>query len=123
MRNAWDPQKKKLSLVQAWRIRQKHKSIFEDVGQVMAQEKGMHQSRALRVWLDRVTGGKTFDEAKWCEDLRVIAANVSTREYKIYSKKNWGSRPIAEAVHASVSIPVFFEPSTTAQAFWWMEAY
>jgi NTE family protein len=109
MRAAWDPQKKKLNLFQAWKIRRKHKSVFEDLGQVMAQ-KGMHRSHALRKWLDRVTGGKTFDDAKSCEDLRIIAANVTTREYRIYSKKNSGSRPIAEAVHASVSIPVFFEP-------------
>jgi len=116
MRNAWDPKTSKLSLFQAWRIRRKHKSIFQDVGQVMAQ-KGMHRSQALRVWLDRVTEGKTFEEAKSCEDLRIIAANVSTREYKIYSKKNWGSRPIAEAVHASVSIPVFFEPFYDGTSF------
>jgi len=116
IRHAWDPQKKKLSLFRAWAIRRKHKSIFKDVGEVMAQ-KGMHRSNALREWLNRVTEGKTFDEAKSCEDLRIIAANVTTREYKIYSKKNWGSRPIAEAVHASVSIPVFFEPFHDGASF------
>jgi hypothetical protein len=56
----------------------------------LVAQKGMHRSKALRKWLDRVTEGKT------------CAANVSTREYKIYSKQNRGSRPIAEAVHASV---------------------
>lgn len=116
MRSAWDPQKKKLSLFQAWKIRRKHESIFEDLGQVMAQ-KGMHRSQALRSWLNRVTEGKTFDQATACEDLRIIAANVSSREYKIYSKQNSGPRTIAEAVYASVSIPVFFEPFHDGTSF------
>ncbi|HVP48589.1 MAG TPA: patatin-like phospholipase family protein [Bryobacteraceae bacterium] len=116
MRNAWDPKKKKLSLFQAWNIRRRHKSIFKDLSHVMAQ-KGMHRSQALRIWLDRVTEGKTFNDAQACEDLRIIAANVSKRAYEIYSKKNYGSRPIAEAVHASVSIPVFFEPFYDGTSF------
>jgi len=45
MRNAWDPKTSKLSLFQAWRIRRKHKSIFQDVGQVMAQKECIGRTR------------------------------------------------------------------------------
>ena len=44
------------------------------------------------------------------KELKIIASDVSRQKYKIYSKEKDGSTLLANAVHASVSIPLFFDP-------------
>ncbi len=44
------------------------------------------------------------------DDLKIVAADVRTRAYKIYSKKNTPDEYLANAVTASASIPIFFHP-------------
>ena len=80
------------------------RSIWEDAG--------LFRSDKLREWLDKALEGRTFDDAKAVEDLRIVAADVSQRSYKVYRTANHLGVPIADAVHASVSIPGFFRPYT-----------
>ncbi|MBZ5603542.1 MAG: patatin-like phospholipase family protein [Acidobacteriia bacterium] len=94
----------------------KHSNLFRDLGEVMGQ-RGLHRTTRLRSWLDKITEGKTFSQAKACEQLKIVAADVTRREYRILSKANWNDRPIAEAVHASCSIPVFFHPFSDGASF------
>jgi NTE family protein len=77
------------------------------------QSKGIHKSTKIRSWLDKVLEGKGFDQlADGIEDLKIVAADISQRKYVVYDK-TYGSKSIAEAVHASISIPIFFLPFTS----------
>jgi predicted acylesterase/phospholipase RssA len=100
--------KREISLLRAFWFARSHSHIIEDVKQVW-QQKGLHRSRKLRNFLDDIFGNKTFADIQ-IEDLKIVAADVNQQKYRIYSKAQNLTTPIAEAVHASVSIPIFFEP-------------
>lgn len=84
-----------------------HRGAWDDVSEIWSRY-GLHSSCLVRKWLDETFGNTRFDQLA-VTDLKIVAANVSTRRYMIYDK-SWGRKKIAEAVHASVSIPIFFEP-------------
>ncbi len=98
-----------LSLYTALRFAWSHSGIIEDVQQVWDQ-KGLHRSKKLRGFLDDIFQRKTFEDIKKIEDLKIVAADVNQQKYRVYSKAQNLTTFIAEAVHASVSIPIFFVP-------------
>jgi predicted acylesterase/phospholipase RssA len=81
------------------------------------EAKGMHSSEPLRTWLDKVLDYKRFEHLEGIQngipDLRIVATSVSTQEYQVYDSARHGGMELAEAVHASVSIPIFFQPFVT----------
>src|SRR6185437_8717872 len=85
-----------------------NRSIIADLNDIW-KERGLHQSSGLRDWLDKVLERKTFADTS-VQDLKIVAADVSSQSYVIYSKVQNLQTPIAEAVHASASIPLFFRP-------------
>jgi len=89
----------------------KHKGVVRDLAEVWAA-RGLYGSARIREWLDDRLERKTFDDVV-VDDLKIVAADVSQREYVVYERRRHGGRPIAEAVHASLSIPLFFEPFTS----------
>ncbi len=100
--------KRKISIRRAIHFAWFHTDIVEDLQQVWEQ-KGLHRSKKLRNFLDDIFCNKTFADIQ-IEDLKILASDVNQQKYRIYSKAQNLTTPIAEAVHASVSIPVFFEP-------------
>lgn len=98
----------RLKLLPLLRLQRKHKHIFEDIRTVWKQ-RGLHQSGDLREWLERVFGQMTFGDII-LDDLKIVAADVSSQKYVIYDRERNKGMLIAEAVHASVSIPIFFCP-------------
>src|SRR5580658_6245638 len=72
--------------------------------------RGIHRSLELGEWLRSTFGEKKFSDAGAVKELKIIASDVSRQKYKIYSKGKDGSAFLANAVHASVSIPLFFDP-------------
>jgi predicted acylesterase/phospholipase RssA len=75
------------------------------------RKKGFHSSLPLRRWLDEVLEGKTFEDLTRLNiDLRIVTADVSSRKYYVFETDRNKGDSIAGAVHASVSIPIFFEP-------------
>jgi NTE family protein len=87
---------------------QENRAVVDDLNKIW-EARGFHQSSGLRTWLDKVLEQKTFADIV-VHDLRIVAADVSSQEYVIYSKEQDLRTPIAEAVHASASIPLFFQP-------------
>jgi predicted acylesterase/phospholipase RssA len=81
------------------------------------EAKGMHSSEPLRTWLDKVLETKKFEDLDGIRngipDLRIVATNVSTQRYQVYDATRNLGMELAEAVHASVSIPIFFQPFVT----------
>jgi NTE family protein len=95
----------------SWQIAKfswRHRNLLADLRDIW-RARGLHSSHKLREWLDRVLKGKTFNDII-VDDLRVVASDVSGRAYKTYDKQQNRSTFIAEAVHASASIPLFFSP-------------
>lgn len=86
-------------------------SLVRDVKTNLAS-RGMCSTAPLRDWLKQHLGERTFDDATAVGDLRIVAANVSDRRYRVYSKKRNGGTKIVDAVVASASIPLFFWPYT-----------
>lgn len=107
-RDCWDGKKGKVSLFKLWQLWRNHNQITKIAREVW-EERGVHRSEKLRHWLDDVLEGKRFQDIT-VEDLRIVAANVSEQRYSVYSKLENLNTSIAEAVHASVSIPLFFAP-------------
>jgi predicted acylesterase/phospholipase RssA len=100
-----------VSLWQIWTARNKIKSLAREIGFAW-QSRGFHRSDKVGLWLAKILEGKTFDDAKAVEDVQIVAADISKQEYKVYSKKTHPGMPLAQAVHASASIPIFFLPFT-----------
>jgi predicted acylesterase/phospholipase RssA len=74
---------------------------------------GVHGSSKLRSWLDEVLEGRSFGdvkEAKHVDDLRIVAADLRAQKYRIFDIANDRAHLISQAVHASVSMPLFFVP-------------
>lgn len=101
---------RKLSNFKLWNFKRKHKSLVADLSEAWAI-RGFHRADRLRTWLDEVLEGKSFKDIE-VEELKIVAADVSEREYAVYSKKKYPEMKLAEAVHRSISIPIFFAPFT-----------
>ncbi len=98
----------KVSFWTLWSKRSQIQSLFAEIGNAW-QARGLHRSDKLGIWLSKVFQNKTFSDVV-LEDLQIVAADVSRQQYLVYKKSNHLGMPIAQAVHASVSIPVFFVP-------------
>lgn len=97
---------------QLYSLTGKHPEIMADLRSIW-DSKGLHSTARLKTWLDRVLMGKRFRDIKTA-DLRIVASDVGRQEYVIYDRASGPDKLIAEAVLASVSIPIFFEPFTVA---------
>jgi NTE family protein len=91
-----------------WRFYRNNRTVFQDIRHVW-NNKGFPQSNRIRNWLDEVLQRKSFNDIV-VDDLKIVAADVSERRYIVYDKQKDKGREIAEAVHASISIPIFFLP-------------
>lgn len=97
-----------LMALRLWRFIQRRRSIFDDI-QVVLKERGLYRSDRIRQWLNHILQGKRFEEIK-VDDLKIVAADVTEQRYIIYDKRRNLDLPIADAVHASISIPIIFSP-------------
>jgi NTE family protein len=95
------------SVIQLYRLRRAFREVKSDLDAVW-KSRGLHGSAKLGTWLGRIPEGKTFHDVKVSE-LKIVAADVSRQKYKVYSRKD-GPMPLANAVHASASVPIFFDP-------------
>lgn len=87
-----------------------HNQLGMDIHEVW-REKGLHSSRNLRSFLKEIFGDKRFTKDDLVTaDLRIVASDVSLQKYKIYSLDKTPNEKILDAVHASCSIPIFFQP-------------
>ncbi|WP_175946585.1 patatin-like phospholipase family protein [Burkholderia pyrrocinia] len=78
----------------------------------LIRQQALCSGEALRGYLTRVTGGKTFAELEI--DLKVIATDLlSEREFQ-FSRASTPDVPIAVAARASASIPIVFAPVAVA---------
>jgi NTE family protein len=110
------PLMKQIRLISKLRtFQQKHKEfisqlpvIWQDVKHCW-DKKGLHSSQRLREWLNKVLEGKKFADIADV-DLRIVATDVKNHSYSIFISAEHQGESIAHAVHASVSIPLFFEP-------------
>lgn len=80
------------------------------------ENQGLYSTdRIRRDLLDPLYGKTTFgdlEEIGAVHDLHIVAADVASREYRIYSRVNMEDQlvKISDAVAASMSIPLFFRP-------------
>lgn len=97
------------------RFKQKHRALLELLPAVWQdvsdcwQNKGAYSSLKLRKWLNKHLEDKNFGDIREI-DLRIVATDVARRSYSIFIASERKGESIAHAVHASVSIPLFFEP-------------
>lgn len=117
IRNAWNDLKnvitetkgeKTISIPRVIKFAWKHKDTFSHLKTIWDQ-RGFHSSARLRTFLDEILEGKKFCDVK-INDLKIVAADIDRQKYRIYSKLKDPEIFLAEAVHASVSIPIFFQP-------------
>lgn len=108
--------KRVTELCDFWRSAHKDiEKLIADVAHVW-NAKGFHSSAPLRDWLHGILNRITFGDLaqnkapNTIHDLRIVAADVTTQEYVVYTAEKHPSTEIADAVLASASIPLFFEP-------------
>jgi NTE family protein len=96
-------------------------SIFED-GNIfdklnVTKKYGIHPGDTFLEWMERQLEHKGFQynstfadlRAAGCLDLHVFATDLNTQSLKQFSCEHTPNVPVAEAVRASMSIPLFFE--------------
>ena len=90
-----------------------HKGIFQ-----IATKYGLYQGDAFLGWMKKQVSNKgipenatfaDFAEKHNCRDLRVFATDLNMHQVKEFSYQNTPDTIVAEAVRASMSIPLFFE--------------
>lgn len=90
-----------------------HKGIFH-----IPSKYGLYQGEAFLDWMKKQISNKgipedatfaDFIEKHNCLDLRVFATDLNMHQVKEFSYKNTPTTIVAEAVRASMSIPLFFE--------------
>jgi NTE family protein len=98
------------------RVFNKHReTLLADVAAVW-NAKGIHDTTPVRVWLNEIFGPATFGDTTI--DLKIVASDVSSRSYDIYSREQHRGKKIAEAVHQSISIPIFFQPFRSGTSYY-----
>ena len=100
---------KSISAFAAFGFSRRHKKALREDIEYLANNRGIFSSERIRDWLDGVFAGQCFKDIG-IEDLRIVAADTRRRRYSVYTKGGNPTMPIAEAVHASASIPIFFQP-------------
>ena len=94
-----------------WKVWRRWKALREGLSGAWSR-RGLHTNVQLREWLESLFGDQTIESAE--PDLKIVAADVSSREYLVFEKNSRHSflrnAKISDAVLASVSIPLFFEP-------------
>lgn len=83
-------------------------SIANDMRKLV-NEKGLFSTSRLADWLHRQFGDKKFKDIV-CPELLIVAADIGSGQYKVFSKLTDPEVRIADAVLASSSIPGFFQP-------------
>ena len=86
--------------------------LGKDVQEVW-RNKGFHSSQRLRNFLKEIFEDRRFAKDNGnivTEDLKIVASDVSRQKYEIYSLRKTPNQKIVDAVHASCSIPIFFQP-------------
>lgn len=82
---------------------------------VVCRARGLYATTSLRNWLEELFGDKKFGDIK-TYDLRIVAADINERRYRTFSRTRHkygevaSETTIADAVHQSISIPLFFHP-------------
>lgn len=104
--------KGKISAWRSWRGMKQVRSLMRELG-VAWGARGLHSSDRLGQWLRQILEDKTFADATAVDDVKIVAADVSRQQYQIYTKASHAGTPLAQAVHASASIPIFFHPFET----------
>jgi predicted acylesterase/phospholipase RssA len=105
-------QSRKIPFWRLWKLRDPLRELADQL-QGYWQERGIYRSDRLGDWLSRILEGKTFAEAKAVEDVQIVSADVSRQAFYVYRKKTHAGLPLAQAVYASASIPIFFRPFST----------
>jgi NTE family protein len=95
-----------------WRLySQEYESIFADFAHISSR-KGCCSTKPLREWLTTFLQEETFTDVKLKRDvdLRIVAANLRTRKFGEFRVETHGGKSVVDAVVASASLPLFFEP-------------
>lgn len=91
----------------------------EDVLRVLTKY-GIYRGDALLSWIEKQIQNKGFEanatfadfRDKGCKDLYVFASDLNTKGLKVFSNDDSPHVVVAEAVRASMSIPLFFDAWT-----------
>lgn len=104
----WTEQRLSSSAVRIFKAAIRLKKVKRHIEDLVAQ-RGAYSSVKLGAWLHATFRDLTFADIKTTE-LKIVAADIGSRSYKIFSKAGSANEKIADAVHASASIPFFFSP-------------
>ena len=109
-----------------WRGLWNHESLrldevghfVERVSQQAVGSLGYFSAEAFKQWYNKLLDAKIqktgsdrtvrFSDVDF--NLKIVSADVSASELVVHSRETCPDRPIAEAVAASISIPLFFQP-------------
>lgn len=94
-----------------WRMIWDRRLILDDLGELL-KKRGLFGLQRIEAWLrdPEVLGSATFGSLG-DRPLRIIAADLTRRDYRPFSKQHDGENgSIATAVLCSIAIPLFFEP-------------
>lgn len=98
-------------------------SVSYRLGVNVLYENGLCEGEVFLQTMQRLLNGKlpqrTRGEVQFADlpiDLVVVAANTSTAQIEVYSRKTHPDLSVAEAVRRSMSIPLLFEPRLAEQA-------
>ncbi len=115
IQKAWDDfaplvrkaQSGKVSWVSFGLALRRHREMLAEC-KLLWSRQGLNSSERLEKFLTKALEGKRFKDIV-VHDLKIVAADVSNREFVIYDKRD-EKMLIADAVLASASIPFFFNP-------------
>lgn len=100
----------KLSVAtKAFNVWRRHNDALSIYLPRIVRQKGFHSTGNIQRWLRGHFGNKTFSDIE-LHDLCIVATDISSRKYKVFSKTRTPNDHIVDAVVASAAIPLFFQP-------------
>jgi NTE family protein len=110
--------KNPLKVLALLRFSFKHK-VFA-LARKIYNEKGLYDGKAFYEWIKKLieargpkdpNGRVTFGKMKLAgKDIRILAANLARRKYERFDATTYADMELADAVRASMAIPLFFKP-------------
>jgi len=116
-----DGKKWKAARLLARLLRKEFPSVEADMSTI-AERRGLYSTARLRSWLrphlqDESGQDLTFGNLKAVKDLRIVAADLSTRKLQVLRCSTNKGKPIIDAVVASASLPIFFQPYVDGETY------
>lgn len=96
-------------------------SVMLNIMNTWAMDDGHAMLTGIKQVMESVSHGSSELRMRDRHGLHIVVADITTRETVVISATNYPDLPIAEAVRASMSLPIFLKPCLSPEGHYWVD--